>query len=84
MKINLLLSLILLSFFGLLIGNVHARGGIYEIEPNREITEIVRLSVSDEVFVNFSVIGGTVDFLVISPKGVIILEYANVARCLFN
>ncbi|MEM3011597.1 MAG: hypothetical protein QXE76_07285 [Candidatus Bathyarchaeia archaeon] len=52
-KLLFLPSLVLLLSFGLLIGNVHARGGLYKIEPHGKHIETIRLSVSDEVYGNF-------------------------------
>jgi hypothetical protein len=71
-----------------LIGAAYARGGVFVIEPTKEIIDSVELMVSDSTSANvcgsLSVVDGFVDFYVTSPSGVILLCYNRTALNRFN
>jgi len=71
-----------------LIGITYARGGVFVVEPTKEMIDSVELVVSDStsanVCGNLSVVDGFVDFYVTSPSGVILLCYNRTALNSFN
>lgn len=82
-RLILLVPLIVLS--GLVSQIAGARGSVFIIEPAKEITEKVSLSVNSEVFGNLSVIDGyPIDFWITSPSGTTVLRYAEIVNDSFN
>jgi len=76
-----LISILLCSFF---VGIVSARGGVFVVEPTQEVTEEVKLTVSDEVKGNLSVNDGFVDFYIESPSGAILFSDNKITFTIFN
>ncbi|MFZ0966015.1 MAG: hypothetical protein WAN82_05260 [Candidatus Bathyarchaeia archaeon] len=83
--IQVLLILLIANFF---IGTVGARGGVFVIEPTKEVIDTVELTVSNNtsanVCGNLSVIDGFIDFYVTSPSGIVLLCYNRTALNRFN
>jgi len=80
-KIFTFIALLLVSF---LIATVHARGGAYTVEPTQEVTDTVKLGISDGVVGNVSVSDGVIDFYVTSPSGFVLLWYKKTSFDTFN
>jgi hypothetical protein len=65
-----------------------ARGGIFVVEPKREVVEEINLSagagVSSEVVGDLSVTNGSIDFWITSPSGVVVLYDHKIANNSFG
>jgi hypothetical protein len=87
-KKSVILIFLILLVVNIFVGTVNARGGVFVIEPTKEIIDSVELAVSDNtsanVCGNLSVVDGFVDFYVTSPSGVVLLCYNRTALNSFN
>lgn len=88
MKKRLLIFTFAILLVSFLVATVNATGGVFVIEPTKEMTDSVELVISDGISVNvcgnLSVVDGFVDFYVASPSGVVLLCYNRTALDRFN
>ena len=81
-RLIVLLNIVLL--FVLVTQTASARGGIFVVEPKREVVEEVNLEVSSEVVGDMSVSDGFIDFWIASPSGIVLLCDHNIANRSFS
>lgn len=85
---KLILSSVIVLLLTLGTQAASARGGIFVVEPKREVVEEVNLSagagVSSEVVGDLSVTNGSIDFWITSPSGVILLYDKKIANSSFS
>jgi len=84
-----LLPVLLTVLLGIsFLGKVHARGGVFLIEPMQEVIDSIELTVSEKTSANISgnilVADGIIDFYVTSPSGIVILCYNKTASNRFD
>jgi hypothetical protein len=85
---KLILSSVIVLLLTLSTQAVSASGGIFVVEPKREVVEEVNLSagarVSSEVVGDLSVTNGSIDFWITSPSGVVLLYYKKIVNSSFS
>jgi len=83
-KRTFLWCFLLLIISSFLIGNVKARTEVFLLEPEKEATYSLQLTIHERVSGNVSVEGSVVDFYVTSPTRAVVFHYNQTANTNFN